>query len=77
MSTPVSSNGRSPGLGPGDARSIRAAGTNAIERLLRFLSIFACGLRGHDALLHFEQGRISMKCTSCPYETPGWDCKAA
>jgi hypothetical protein len=35
-----------------------------------------CGLHGHDALLHFEQGRISLQCTSCGYETPGWDLKA-
>ena len=34
---------------------------------------FLCGLHGHDALLHFEQGRLSLQCTSCGYETPGWD----
>ena len=34
---------------------------------------FVCGLHGHDALLHFEQDRISLQCTSCGYETPGWD----
>jgi hypothetical protein len=38
---------------------------------------FICGLHGHDALLHFEQGRISLQCTSCGYETPGWDLKAS
>jgi hypothetical protein len=32
-----------------------------------------CSLHGHDALLHFEQGRMSLQCTSCGYETPGWD----
>jgi hypothetical protein len=32
-----------------------------------------CGLHGHDALLHFEQGRISLQCTSCGYESPGWE----
>ena len=36
---------------------------------------FVCGLHGHDALLHFEQGRMSLQCTSCGYETPGWDVK--
>lgn len=35
-----------------------------------------CGLHGHDALLHFETGRLSMRCTSCGHETPGWDLKA-
>jgi hypothetical protein len=37
---------------------------------------FLCGLHGHDALLHFEHGRMSLQCTSCGYETPGWDLKA-
>jgi hypothetical protein len=36
---------------------------------------FLCGLHGHDALLHFEQGRLSLQCTSCGHETPGWDLK--
>jgi hypothetical protein len=39
------------------------------ERFRRFL----CGLHGHDALLHFEDGRISLMCTSCTYESPGWE----
>jgi hypothetical protein len=37
---------------------------------------FICSLHGHDALLHFEQGRMSLQCTSCGYETPGWEVKA-
>jgi hypothetical protein len=45
----------------------------AADHVRRFL----CGLHGHDALLHFEQGRISLQCTSCGYETPGWDVKRA
>ena len=38
---------------------------------------FFCGLHGHDALLHFDHGRISLLCTSCGYESPGWDVKDA
>ncbi len=38
---------------------------------------FLCALRGHDALLHFEQGRLSLLCSSCGYETPGWDVRGA
>ena len=34
---------------------------------------FICALHGHDSLLHFEQGRVSLLCSSCGYETPGWD----
>ena len=36
---------------------------------------FICGLHGHDALLHFERDRLSLVCTSCRYESPGWDMK--
>lgn len=32
-----------------------------------------CGLGGHDSLLHFESGRMSLLCTSCSHQTPGWN----
>ncbi|HET7216458.1 MAG TPA: hypothetical protein VFJ02_00360 [Vicinamibacterales bacterium] len=32
-----------------------------------------CGLRGHDAVLHFEGRRVMMRCTSCGHDTPGWE----
>ena len=32
-----------------------------------------CGLHGHDAMLHFGTGRLSLHCVSCGYESPGWD----
>ena len=38
---------------------------------------FVCGLHGHDALLHFDRGRLSLLCTSCGYQSPGWDIKEA
>jgi hypothetical protein len=44
-------------------------------RMLGHVRQFICGLHGHDALLHFGQGRLSLQCTSCGYETPGWDVK--
>jgi hypothetical protein len=37
---------------------------------------FLCGLHGHDSLLHFEHERLSLQCTSCGYETPGWDLRS-
>ncbi len=37
---------------------------------------FICGLHGHDALLHFERGRMSLLCSSCGHDSPGWDIKA-
>ena len=32
-----------------------------------------CGIRGHDAVLHFEGRRVMMRCTSCGHDTPGWE----
>ena len=48
-----------------------------VTRALQMIRQFICGLHGHDALLHFETGRLSMRCTSCGHDTPGWDIKAA
>lgn len=36
---------------------------------------FFCGLSGHDLLLNVEPTRLSLKCSCCPYETPGWTVK--
>src|SRR5580765_7104480 len=33
---------------------------------------FLCGLGGHELMRSYSPGRISLRCTSCPYETPGW-----
>ena len=32
-------------------------------------------MHGHDSLLHFEHGRMSLLCSSCAYESPGWELK--
>jgi hypothetical protein len=39
------------------------------------LSQLICGFSGHQLLLNAEPGRLSLKCMSCPYETPGWTIK--
>ena len=31
-----------------------------------------CGLTGHDMMLRFEPGRLSLRCHDCGQETPGW-----
>ena len=49
--------------------------TAFLARMVGHVRQFICGLHGHDALLHFGQGRLSLQCTSCGYETPGWDVK--
>lgn len=51
---------------PSTTDSVVARGLNQVQQ-------FICGLHGHDALLHFEGKRMSLQCTSCGYETPGWD----
>jgi hypothetical protein len=33
---------------------------------------FACGLRGHDTMLHFEPKRLSLRCLNCSLQTRGW-----
>ncbi len=32
-----------------------------------------CGLSGHCVLLRFEPRRLSLHCSLCGYESPGWD----
>ena len=36
-----------------------------------------CALHGHDALMHFDKGHISLVCTSCGHQSPGWGFGAA
>lgn len=45
--------------------------TALVELSVR-LRRFVCGLGGHDLLLSVEPGKMWLRCTSCPYETPGW-----
>jgi hypothetical protein len=45
--------------------SLLARAADAIRRAL-------CGLRGHDTVLHFEQKRVMLRCTSCGHDSPGW-----
>lgn len=52
-----------------------AAGVFA--RLARTMQQALCGLHGHDVLLHFEDGRMSLQCSSCGYESPGWEIRPA
>jgi len=46
-----------------------------LSKAAQQLRQFMCGLHGHDSLKHFEQGRMSLLCSSCGHETPGWDVK--
>jgi NAD-dependent SIR2 family protein deacetylase len=46
---------------------------NVVTRAVTRLGQLVCGLRGHDSVLHFEGNRVNMRCTSCGYDTPGWE----
>ena len=57
------------GLRTGD----RSASGGWLDAFSQRLSQVFCGFRGHDALLHFEDERMSLRCVSCGHETPGWE----
>jgi hypothetical protein len=46
---------------------------SVVARTVARLGQVFCGLRGHDSMLHFAGNRVNMRCTSCGYETPGWE----
>ena len=52
-----------------DTQSTASIVNRAVARFGQLL----CGLRGHDAVLHFEGKRVNMRCTSCGHDTPGWE----
>jgi NAD-dependent SIR2 family protein deacetylase len=46
---------------------------SVVARTVTRLGQLFCGLRGHDSVLHFEGNRVNMRCTSCGFDTPGWE----
>lgn len=54
-------------------RNASAPPDGLLVRATAHVRQFLCGLHGHDALLHFEETRISLLCASCGHQTPGWD----
>jgi NAD-dependent SIR2 family protein deacetylase len=48
-------------------------GETLMNRAVSRVNQVLCGLRGHDAVLHFEGRRVNMRCTSCGHDTPGWE----
>ena len=47
-------------------------GRDAMSRTIQNLQRVMCGLRGHEAVLHFERHRLSLRCLKCGHETTGW-----
>ena len=52
----------------GAPREDDGLGTAVMARVRQML----CSMHGHDNLLHFERDRMSLRCVSCGYESPGW-----
>ncbi len=52
-----------------------AAEDGLIARAVGFVSQRFCAVRGHDSVLHFEENRVRLRCTSCGYDSPGWEVK--
>lgn len=44
-----------------------------VSWMLGRLGQVMCGLRGHDEVLHVENNRVQLRCTSCWHDSPGWD----
>jgi len=50
-----------------------ATPSGVVARAMAWIGQTLCGVRGHDAVLHFEGSRVMMRCTSCGHDTPGWE----
>lgn len=59
--------------GLGSRVGMRIALSKAVETGVGHLGQFLCAIHGHDLLMHFEPRRLSLRCESCGYETPGWE----
>jgi hypothetical protein len=44
-----------------------------VARAAMRLGQLLCGMRGHETVMHFEEKRVTMRCTSCGHDTPGWE----
>lgn len=57
------------------APAVTSAYRAAVEEAagaITWLRRVRCGLTGHDMLMRFEPGRLSLRCHDCGHETPGW-----
>ena len=52
---------------------VRIALLKAIKNGLGHLGYVLCAIRGHELFMHFEPRRLSLRCESCGYESPGWE----
>jgi hypothetical protein len=59
--------------GTGAQIDVRVALAKAVENALGHLGHFLCAIRGHELFMRFEPRRLSLRCESCGYESPGWE----
>jgi hypothetical protein len=52
---------------------VRVAVLKAVENGIGRVRQFLCAIRGHELFMHFEPRRLSLRCGSCGYQTPGWE----
>jgi hypothetical protein len=44
-----------------------------VQRATRRAGQLRCGMTGHNILIHYEPARLSLQCTTCGYESSGWE----
>jgi hypothetical protein len=44
-----------------------------VQRATRRAGQLRCGITGHNILIRYEPARLSLQCTTCGYESPGWE----
>jgi hypothetical protein len=56
-----------------EAATEERTGEGFLARTVSKVTQALCGLQGHDSVLHFERNRVLLRCTSCGYDSPGWE----
>ncbi len=54
-------------------RTMLLAIDNALVVVRTAVRTQLCALRGHDTVLHYEDRRVMLRCTSCLHDSPGWE----
>ena len=44
-----------------------------LQRASKRAGQLRCGITGHTVLLRYAPTRLSLQCTACGYESPGWE----
>ena len=44
-----------------------------LPQAMRYVRSLICALGGHSTMLHFEPGRLRLRCFRCGHKTAGWE----